>query len=142
MTDVEGFIPQAEAIPFREADDGSLEVLITRRLDKRKWGVPTGIFELGNDTRKTVRIESREEAGVDGRISREPAGSYIHHKWGMDCHIQVYLLLVTEEHMTYDEQQFRERRWVPWREAVTKVGRKPLREFIARLPDLIAETGF
>jgi phosphohistidine phosphatase len=142
MSGTEKPIPQAAAIPFRETTAGTLEVLITRREDKQKWGIPKGIIDPGHDAHDTVRIESEEEAGIAGRISQQPIGSYDHHKWGTVCHIQVYLMRVTQEFPTYLEQEFRERKWIPHQEAAGLMGQKPVRELMTRLPELIARATF
>jgi len=142
MSEIEDPIPQAAAIPFRETAAGTLEVLITRRQDKQKWGIPKGIIDPGHSAHATVRIESEEEAGIAGCVSQQPIGSYDHHKWGTICHIQVFLMRVTEEYPNYLEQQFRERRWFPWQKAARMMGQKPVRELMAQLPALIAQATF
>ena len=48
MSTPEHYVAQAAAIPFRtDPQSGRLEVLMIRRRDGRKWGIPKGLVDPG-----------------------------------------------------------------------------------------------
>jgi len=51
---------------FVQNDAG--EVLLERRSDNGKWGMPGGVQEIGESIAETVRREVREETGVDVEV--------------------------------------------------------------------------
>ena len=129
----DGYIPQAAAVPFRVDGRGRIEILLIRRRDKRKWGIPKGLVDPGDAPRDTALIESDEEAGVTGNVVGEPLGEYTYEKFGGTCRVSVFALRVTEERETFLEQRARERRWYPLDEAVETVAREDVGEMIRAL---------
>lgn len=104
MTDHQVHLRQAGAVPycFRE---GRLELcLITNR--RGQWGFPKGIIDPGETPEETALKESEEEAGLLGRISKEPLGEYRYRKWGLDLLVTMFLM-----HVTAVEDEWEE----PWR---------------------------
>lgn len=130
---------QAGVIPFRVDTEGRIEVLLIRRLDKEKWGIPKGMIDPGGTAEQTARSEAAEEAGISGILSEKPAGFYSFRKWEGIVHLAVYLMRVTKVQAEYPEQYRREREWFALNTAVETAGRKPLRELLLNLPQLIKD---
>ncbi|NLE59791.1 MAG: NUDIX hydrolase [Planctomycetes bacterium] len=132
---------QAGAIPYRYDPSGRLEILLIRRLDKERWGIPKGLIDPGVTPRETARAEAIEEAGVVGTLSDQPVGffSFNKKKWDAMVHVTVFLLRVTEIQAEYSEQYRREREWFPFNTAVETAGRKGLCELLLEVPKLIKE---
>ena len=130
---------QAGALPFRVNGAGELEVLLIRRVEKDKWGIPKGVVSPGRSLEETARHEAAEEAGIAGELSVQPVGYYSFKKWGGICHVTVFLMRVTEIHDRYPEQTRRQRRWFSPTAAVEVARRKRIRSLITELPRLIKE---
>lgn len=80
----------------------------------------------GQKPRSVAETEAREEAGIEGIISRKPIGSYPYAKVmeGGEirlCECVVYLMLVTHEATDWPEQAERTRAWFPRDEAAALV---------------------
>ncbi|GMU20346.1 MAG: hypothetical protein AMXMBFR13_04430 [Phycisphaerae bacterium] len=135
------YIPQAAAIPYRFDAQDQLELLLIRRRKKRKWGIPKGLVDPGHAPQDTARIESFEEAGVRGRLSGVPVGTFTYPKFGGTCRVKVFLLQVTQVFKEFPEQSFRERRWFPWAEAVEAIEREPIKRMAKALPRLVSSNG-
>ena len=135
------YIAQAAAIPFRvnplgrhkAARAGRVEVLLIRRTDKSKWGIPKGLVDPGCNHRQAAAIEAREEAGIEGELSDKPLGTFTYEKFGGTCLVQVYSMRVTNVLPHWDEEADRVRRWFEIREAPGHVGREAVARLIARL---------
>jgi 8-oxo-dGTP pyrophosphatase MutT (NUDIX family) len=129
----EQYIAQAAAIPFRDnSEAGHIEVLLIRRRDGGKWGIPKGLVDPGLTHAEAAAMEAREEAGVEGRLSEEPVGSFTYDKFGGTCRVQVFTMRVTQILSRWDEQALRERQWFEIQEASRRVGREPVARLIAR----------
>ena len=128
---------QAGVIPFRTDAAGRLEVLLIRRTDRKKWGIPKGLIDAGSTPEDTALDEAAEEAGIAGDLSDEPVGYFAFKKWGGICHVSVFLMRVTEVYPQYPEQNRRSRRWFPLDAAAEIARRKKVRALIAELPQLI-----
>jgi 8-oxo-dGTP pyrophosphatase MutT (NUDIX family) len=124
---------QAAALPFRQEADGSLVVLLIRRRQKRRWGIPKGIIEPNQTDREAALQEALEEAGVAGTLSDQPVGVFEYAKWGYCCRVIVYALRVSKEYAQYDEMVFRERRWFALSRALECKTRKGIRPLLGRL---------
>jgi len=128
------YVAQAAAIPLRKhPQTGRLQVLLIRRLDGRKWGIPKGLVDPGFSHAQTAAKESFEEAGIEGVVSDTPLGDFTYEKFGGTCLVQVYVLHVTRVLDHWDEMGLRERRWFEVREAAATAGRPAVRELIAKL---------
>jgi phosphohistidine phosphatase len=122
-------IAQASALPFRIYKN-KLQVLIITSRNGKKWIIPKGIIEPGDSDRYTALKETREEAGVNGKVLKKVIGSYSYEKWDSICEVTIYPLKVTEVYEQWDESHFRKRKWVNARRAVKKVEPKVLANLI------------
>jgi 8-oxo-dGTP pyrophosphatase MutT (NUDIX family) len=69
---------QYAALPYRRKGNSRTEVLLVTSRDTGRWIIPKGWPAKGKTPRKSAAREAREEAGVVGRISRQPAGSFLY----------------------------------------------------------------
>ena len=127
-------VAQAAAIPFRtDPRTGRLRVLMIRRRDGRKWGIPKGRVDPGMTHAEAAAAEAREEAGVEGQLSDEPLGSYTYDKLGGAWRVRVFPMRVTRVMAHWEEEGLRERRWFDIDDAVRGAGRAAVGRLIARL---------
>jgi phosphohistidine phosphatase len=128
------YVAQAAAIPLREdSKTGRLQVLLIRRRDGRKWGIPKGLVDPGLTHAQAAAKESFEEAGIEGVVGDAPVGEFTYDKFGGTCLVRVYVLHVTRVLDHWPEEAVRERRWFDAREAVATAGRPAVRELIERV---------
>jgi len=130
--------PQAGAIPFRQGRGGRLEILLIRRINKKKWGIPKGMIEQGQSAPEAAQAESVEEAGALGELSPESIGAFTYTKLGCRFRVHVYLLRVIESRDEYPEHRLREKAWFPLERAVSMVRQPEVRDMIRALPSNLA----
>lgn len=106
---------QAGALPYTVVDGRVVFLLITSRRTGR-WIVPKGSLMEGRPPWRAAELEALEEAGVEGVIEHEPIGTYRTIKKGsmirQVVEVDLYPLLVTTQHDTWDEDANRHRHWV------------------------------
>ncbi len=102
-------LPQASAVPYRIRDGTPEYLLITSH--KGNWIFPKGIIDPGETPEQTAMKESREEAGIAGRIDGPPIASYSYEKWDSQCEVMVFLLEVESEDPKWLESGERQRAW-------------------------------
>src|SRR6478735_4276342 len=108
------YVAQAAAIPYRmDRKTGRPEVLMIRRLDGGKWGVPKGLVDPGLNHIEAAEMEALQEAGVEGSLSERPLGNFIYDKCHGTCLVRVYAMRVTKIRDRWDEERVRQRRWFP-----------------------------
>jgi 8-oxo-dGTP pyrophosphatase MutT (NUDIX family) len=92
--------------------------------------IPKGNIPDGMDPSKIAECEAWEEAGLLGRIGRQPIGNYFFLKSGKELTVQVYLLEVKERASSWPEQHYRKRIWCSPQTAAERVSHIGLRELI------------
>jgi 8-oxo-dGTP pyrophosphatase MutT (NUDIX family) len=136
------YVAQAAAIPLREdPKTGRLQVLLIRRRDGRKWGIPKGLVDPGYSHAETAAKESFEEAGIEGVVAGKPVGEFTYDKFGGTCLVRVYVLHVTRVLEHWHEETLRERRWFDAREAAAIAGRPAVRELIEQAVSGASKSG-
>ena len=134
MTEQQDYIAQAAAIPYRvDARSGQVEVLLIRRYDGGKWGIPKGLVDPGLNHEQAAKMEALQEAGIEGPLSDEPLGQFLYDKSQGTCLVQVYAMRVRRTHEHWDEEKLRERAWFPIERAASLVGRASVGRLIRRL---------
>ncbi|WP_185985110.1 NUDIX hydrolase [Aureimonas mangrovi] len=107
---------QVAALPLRLGLDGSLDVLLVTSRETRRWVLPKGNLMKGLSLADAAATEAEEEAGVRGRVVAEPYRRFDYWKRRPDafhlCHVDVFLLVVTEELDDWKERAERQREWV------------------------------
>ena len=137
-------LPQAAVIPLRKDEEGNIEVLLTRRDGKMKWGLPKGIIESDQTPADAACAEALEEAGVSGQLSAAPVSRYTFckKKSGHICHVTVFLMWVSKVMPCYHEQGIRERRWFALQQLSDLPIRRRVRPVLDKLPELISAHDF
>ena len=132
-------IAQAGAIPYRAAPGtGEAEVLmIRRRREGQKWGIPKGSVEPGQNHRQAAQMEALQEAGVEGPLSPEPLGNFTYEKQRGVCDVQVFAMEVSTVREHWEEEPVRERRWFPIDQAADVCGREGVARLIRRLATVL-----
>lgn len=73
-------IRQVAALPYREADDGTIEIVMVTTRDTGRWILPKGWPIKGVRNAKAAESEAMEEAGLIGRAERKAFGHYVYIK--------------------------------------------------------------
>jgi 8-oxo-dGTP pyrophosphatase MutT (NUDIX family) len=112
-----------------------LEVLLITSLNTKRWIVPKGWVEPEMSPAENAAREAFEEAGVTGRVSPRPIGSYHYLKekkdgGGIPCSVEVFALEVTKQLDDWPEKQTRQLDWVPVDQAVARVAEPGLRQIL------------
>ncbi len=115
---------QVATIPFQRTDGVIRYLLITSR--KGNWILPKGTVERGDTPVNTAVRETREEAGITGTLVEPPIGRYRDSKRGVSIEVSVYLMEYEEE-VAWAERSFRERRWLSYEQARSKLRRDSVR---------------
>lgn len=130
------FYHQSAVIPYR-LNDGEPEILLITSRKRRRWVVPKGVIDPFLSPAESAAREAWEEAGLVGRVSAEPAGSYHYQKWGGTCTVEVFLMEVETVLEEWPEASLRQRRWLSPEMAARAVNEEELGRLIRSLPDLL-----
>lgn len=133
---------QVAALPVRRDAEGQWRVLLLTSRETGRLVVPKGWPMDGRKDFRAAAIEAREEAGLVGRITRKPVGSYLYWKRLADrftlCRVKVYLLEVQRQLKAWREKGQRRGLWFLPEDAADLVDEPGLAELIretcARLP--------
>jgi 8-oxo-dGTP pyrophosphatase MutT (NUDIX family) len=128
---------QYGAVPVAVREGQFMIMLVTSRGTGR-WIIPKGRPEKGVAPHKLAAREAFEEAGLQGRIDRQPLGRYRDQKRRTDgsaveYEIEVFRLDVERELPDWPEKGQRERRWYPLAEAVARAEPNGLVNILAEL---------
>jgi phosphohistidine phosphatase len=134
------FYNQSAVIPFRWRD-GSLEVLMITSRRKKRWVIPKGVKEPELSAADSAAKEALEEAGILGRASSHPVGSYRYEKWGGTCEVRVFAMAVDTVLKDWEES-YRDREWVSLEEARRRVREKELKTILRSLPERLETLSF
>jgi 8-oxo-dGTP pyrophosphatase MutT (NUDIX family) len=129
-------IQQAGAVPVRIQNDKPLFLVINNR-NRTRWLVPKGIVENGHTPAITAAKEAMEEAGITGEMLAQPLGVYTYQKWDDICSVELFVLFVTKIYDNWEEDSFRERRWINWKEFSDIVDERIPRSILNKLPETL-----
>lgn len=92
----------------------------------------------GKSEAEAARIEALEEAGVDGNIGQQPAGSYhyvkvFNEKRSAPAQAAIYPLQVESERSDWNEKAERARKWVRPHKAAEMVFERDLSRFLSEV---------
>jgi 8-oxo-dGTP pyrophosphatase MutT (NUDIX family) len=121
---------QAAVVPFRDRR-GLVEVALITTPDRKRWILPKGWIDSGEEPRESALREAEEEAGLLGRVVGTVLGRYEYAKSDGRRGVAVFLMRVTEELERWPEDH-RRRRWLTLEEAATRVDSKGLRRVMLR----------
>jgi len=120
---------QAASISYFEGN----VCFITSKSGKR-WVIPKGSISKGKTAAETALLEAWEEAGLTGKLHKNPVGSYSYSKSGLSYLVTVFLLQVSSIAEVYPEHRQRLRKWVSISEANSIVHEKELLDLLQSLP--------
>ena len=133
MASLSSSVRQAAVIAVRAG-----RVCLVPSSSGKRWVIPKGHIERGATAAETALCEAWEEAGLLGRLRREPVGSYLYEKDGRVCHVTVFLMDVTEAADNWPERVRRQRAWLRPSQAVARVEHPGLRKLLRKA--LLSET--
>ena len=135
MYQVSGAQTQSGALPYRIAKDGRRQVLLVTSARSSRWTIPKGKVVPGLSLAENAAKEAMEEAGIRGRISPRPAGTYRAIKrlatGKITIEVWVFLLQVTRTLEKWPEKGERRLKWGSPRTAARQL-REPLLQRICR----------
>jgi 8-oxo-dGTP pyrophosphatase MutT (NUDIX family) len=130
-------IRQVAAVPFRLTSDGELQVMLITSRSTQRFIVPKGWRMKGKSAREAAGVEAFEEAGVSGRLLKQPAGSYRYwkrlSKHFVPVDVTVYLLSVEDELGDWGEAGARQRAWLAPVDAATLIDEPELASMVGSL---------
>ena len=109
---------QASVIPYRIHEERVEIALVTSQGGKR-WVVPKGSLDDGEDAMDAAIRETEEEAGLIGELINRSIGWYRYTKQNDWYHVDVYVMRVTAVLDSWMEAQHRHRRFMPVEDALT-----------------------
>ncbi|MCW8963637.1 MAG: NUDIX hydrolase [Gammaproteobacteria bacterium] len=125
-------------MPYRK-NGGILEVLLITSRRKKQWIIPKGIKEPHLSPQHSAAKEAFEEAGLVGKVSHLPIGSYKHQRWcNTTCTVKVYCMKVQKMHDKWDEP-WRKRKWVPFHTLPDRIQKPELLRVVLKLPDFLQD---
>ena len=113
----------------------AVEVLLITSLNSKRWILPKGWPEPELGPAENAAREAFEEAGVMGKISAQPVGSYHYLKerkdgGGIPCSVEVFALEVTKQLDEWPEKDSRKFAWLPLDQAAAHLGEPGLRQIL------------
>ena len=133
--------PRAQygALPWRMSDTG-VEILLVTSRDTRRWVIPKGWPMKGRKPHIAAAIEARQEAGLRGKIEKNPIGAYDYEKRlknsvSVTCRVEVFPLLALKQSKSWPEKNQRATHWFPVAIAAEQVDEPELREIILAFGD-------
>jgi len=123
---------QSAVIPYKNNGKKIKFLLITSR-NQKKWIFPKGIIEDHLTPAESAAKEALEEAGIEGKIFKEPVGEYRYQKWGGTCNVKVYLMKVTKIHDEWMEDDFRKRKWFSGKKTIKRIKEPELKDIIENM---------
>jgi 8-oxo-dGTP pyrophosphatase MutT (NUDIX family) len=130
---------QAAVIPYRVHEEGVEIALVTSKGGKR-WVVPKGSLDDGEDAIDAASRETEEEAGLLGDLVERPIGSYRYTKQNAWHHVDVYLMRVTVVLDSWVEAGSRHRRFMSVEDALARL-HPALHEFVHEAARLVRAKG-
>jgi len=129
---------QMAALPLRQSDSGDWRILMITSRDTGRWVLPKGWPMKGKNLRQAAEQEALEEAGVIGRISKNPMGVYHYLKRiedGADipCEVVLYPMRVTKLLRRWPERNERKRKWFSAKGAAKRVMEEDLKDLLVSI---------
>jgi 8-oxo-dGTP pyrophosphatase MutT (NUDIX family) len=116
---------QIAALPWRHGKMG-LEIMLVSSRETKRWVIPKGWPMKGRKPHAAAAQEAKEEAGLLGKITKEPAGHF-HYVKNMPnsgailCRVDVFPLQVEKQLKNWPEREQRITRWFALEEAAELV---------------------
>nr|WP_306266118.1 NUDIX hydrolase [Pararhizobium sp. IMCC3301] len=129
---------QMAALPVRMTEKGDLRILMITSRDTGRWVLPKGWPMKGKNLRQAAEQEALEEAGVLGRVSKQPFGVYHYLKRiedGVDipCEVVLFPMKVTKLLRHWPEREERKRKWFSAKGAAKRVMEPDLKDLLGKI---------
>jgi 8-oxo-dGTP pyrophosphatase MutT (NUDIX family) len=128
---------QVAALCWRHSPkrNSQIEILLVTSRNSKRWILPKGWLEPELSAAENAAREAFEEAGVTGKVSPQPVGTYHYLKekkdgGGMPCSVEVFTLAVIKQLDDWPEKNARELAWVPVEQAATQISEPGLRQIL------------
>jgi len=126
---------QFAALPYRE--EPTLQVMLVSSRETRRWVLPKGWPMKGKKPHLVAAQEALEEAGLLGKIAKEPIGSYHYLKRmangaAIACEVGVFPFRVGKQRKNWPERDQRTTGWFDIADAAHLVDEPELRDLILR----------
>lgn len=128
---------QAAVIPYRIRRH-RIEVALVTTFRGKRWIIPKGSVDEGENPRDAAIREAEEEAGLIGVVARKPLGRYRRLNGEDSFSVDVFPMRVTEVLDHWLEARFRRRRWMPVSEAVACL-KDEVAQFVRGIPHLVGQ---
>lgn len=130
---------QYAALPVSMTASGPQVLLVTSR-ETQRWIIPKGWPKKGLKPHKLAALEAYEEAGIVGKASKRPLGSFRYDKRltgkkSVPCQVDVFLLKVTRELDDWPEKNQRRRCWLAPTQAAELVSEADLVDILLALEE-------
>ena len=128
---------QYGALPYRFTESSSLEILLVKTPQTRRWIIPKGWPIKGLKPPKSAAREAYEEAGIRGVVRAKSVGTFSYEKRLEEggaivlCEVQVFPLKVKRQLKTWPEAHERMARWFEADRSIAVIKDMGLRELIA-----------
>jgi 8-oxo-dGTP pyrophosphatase MutT (NUDIX family) len=128
---------QYAALPYRATRKSELKVMLVTSRSTRRWIIPKGWPVSGMPPHRVAAKEAFEEAGVVGKVSKRPIGTFPYDKvlkggTTTNCHVHVFPLRVKRQYKQWLEKRERQVDWYTPAEAALFVREPQLRRLIRR----------
>jgi 8-oxo-dGTP pyrophosphatase MutT (NUDIX family) len=135
---------QYAALPYR--DDHGLSILLITSRDTNRWVIPKGWPMKGRKPHATAAQEALEEAGLIGKIAKQPIGEYhylkrLKHGAPLECTVEVFPMKVEAQRFYWREQGQRTARWFAPDDAADAVQEPELQALILEFAQAAAGGG-
>ncbi len=130
------YAKQLAALPWRLTGAGDVEFLMVTSRVSQRWLLPKGWPMAGKTLQQAAAQEAFEEAGVTGKMARQPVGRYRYEKLMKDgsvipCTVICFALKVIRELPDWPEDTQRLRQWFSPPDAASSVFEPALAELLA-----------
>jgi phosphohistidine phosphatase len=122
---------QAAVIPYRIRKH-RVEIALVTSLRGKRWILPKGSIDEGEQPRDAAIREAEEEAGLLGVVARKPLGRYRDVNGDNACRVEIYAMRVTAVLDHWLEAEVRQRRWMRVPDAAACL-REEVRGFVHRI---------
>lgn len=135
---------QYAALPYRQRQDGEVQVRLITSRETRRWVLPKGWPMKGVAPHKAAAREAFEEAGLIGSTSRSAVGLYTYEKRlsptrSVTCDVLVFPMKVKRYLKKWPERSQRIGFWFTIESAAAAVQEGELRDLILRFGEIMAD---
>lgn len=122
----------AGVVPIRQDPDGKMRILLITSKNHQNWVIPKGRIHDGESFRNAALREAMEEAGISGKIGKDPLGEYEYTRLSIQHSVLVFRIEVQSELEAWEEQEARIKKWFLLEEALKLVHESALQDLVRK----------